>query len=457
MSNREACAAYFKEQKEYRRIFAVMKKKWESLGKTAGKAVLPAASGEERAALARFLGRPMTEEPLSFSLAAFERALQETKYGDVSLKELLEAYFGEPLVGSREKRLQKKDREQEFWQGLERELEERGASCGESLAWIRELREKKSGGYAVVRREYGRSEEGAKKLVLQAAESLRLCGPGGIQEAAGAGNESAGKSVPERPEMRLAVLAAKATGNPHALDRQTTVGTLFTYGLCRRCESGFPRNAREWKELYERNGILVDELSHTVIAYGLTLLTGQGPHPAYEGYRRQKEPCVISLANLRKIESAHGETKRIYIVENEMVFSELLERVLPGPATILCTSGQPRTAAYRLLELLAAGGARLFYAGDLDPEGLGIADRIWQSFPDHVRIWRMGEEDYEKARSQEPISKRRLEGLKGLTHPQLRRTAGRILACGRAGYQELLLEDMAEDILRGQAEQEESL
>lgn len=450
MSNKEACAAYFKEQKEYGRIFAVMRKKWESLGRTAGKVVLPHASEGERAALACFLGRPVPEEPLTFLMKDFERALQETRYEGISLKELLEAYFGETLVSNREKRLQKRDQEEEFWLSLEEELQRRGPLYGEALAWIRELREQKSSGYAIVRREYGRSAEGAGKLVLQAAESLCLCGSGKPgKEAAEPGDEAAGTDGPECPEIRLAVLAAKAAGHPHALNRQTRVGTLFTYGLCRRCGSDFPQNARDWKELYEKNGILVDELSHTVIAYGLTLLTEQGPHPAYEGYRRQKEPCVISLANLRKVKSAYGETDRVYMVENEMVFSELLERTFQKPVALLCTSGQPRTAAYRLMELLALSGTRFYYAGDLDPEGLGIADRLWRSFPDRVRIWRMREEDYEKAMSQEIISKRRLEGLKGLVHPELQRTAKRLRLRGRAGYQEFLLEEMAEDILCG--------
>ena len=46
------------------------------------------------------------------------------------------------------------------------------------------------------------------------------------------------------------------------------------------------------------------------------------------------------------------------IVENEMVFSELLERLSGYPAAVLCTSGQPRAAAYGLLELLCRKGTQ---------------------------------------------------------------------------------------------------
>lgn len=436
MNNREECAAYFKAQPEYERIFAAMRKKWESLGRTAGKIVLPHGTREERKALESLLGIPMPEHQIAFSMAEFEKALQETRYGKISLKELLETYFDQPLVSSQEKKQRRKNKEQEFWMGLEHALTEAGTDYEEAACWIREMQLQKSGGYAAVMKEYRRSEASAGELLLQAARCLAVC------------RQDTGREPwMGRFAVRLSVLAAKTTGNPHALDRQTTLGTLLSYALCRRCGSEFPQNARMWKELYEKNGILIDELSSTVAAYGIHLITDQGLHPAYESFLMRKEPCVISLANLAHVQSAYGETDRIYIVENEMVFSELLERVSKYPAALLCTSGQPRTAAYQLMELLCRGKTSFYYAGDLDPEGLDIADRIWRSFPGQVHIWRMSEADYEKAVSSEPVSERRLEMLKNISHPQLRKTAERICQEKKAGYQELLLEDMAEDML----------
>ncbi|MCI8297969.1 MAG: hypothetical protein HFG22_19245 [Lachnospiraceae bacterium] len=51
---------------------------------------------------------------------------------------------------------------------------------------------------------------------------------------------------------------ALQSGDPHALDRQNTAGSLLSWALCRRGGSPFPQNAREWKELYEENGIWID-------------------------------------------------------------------------------------------------------------------------------------------------------------------------------------------------------
>lgn len=423
MNSRKACAAYFKEKPEYRRIFSAMRKKWESLGRTAGKVTLSHATREEKSALERFLGVPVPEDRVTFSLLEFEHALQETRFSGVTLRELLEEYYGEVLVGSRERGQQKKCREQEFWRLLESELIQKSPEYEECVSWIGEMQEQKSGGYLSLMKEYRKSEEDARRLVLQIAECLHLCKRG--EEADG---------TFRGPGIRLAVLAARVTGNPHALDRQNVTGIMLSYALCSRSGCPFPLNARLWKELYETNGILVDTLSSTVIAYGVHIETKNGLHPAYEGYLQEKEPCVISLANLEQAQSAYGESSAIYIVENEMVFSELLACVSSRPVTLLCTSGQPRTAAYRLLELLAGDGVRFYYAGDLDPEGLNIADRIWRSFPEQVHIWRMSSADYEKALSEEALSERRLEILNNLTHPELKETARQILQYKRAGY-----------------------
>lgn len=457
MSSRKECGLYFKSQPEYRRIFKEMRKKWESLGRTAGRVILTEGTREEQKALERFLGRAMEQGRIAFSLPEFENALGETRYGEVSLKELLEEYFGEPMVGNQERKRQKKARETQFWEELEYEIRaaegelrsgEEAAGAGwaaekavseEVLSWIHEMREQKNQGYAAIMKEYQNSEESARERVREIARCLRACRPlWGQEQAEGCRWQG----------IRLAVLAAKATGNPHALDRQATTGTLLSYVLCRRGGSVFPENARQWKELYEKNGIWVDELSSTVAAFGIHLTTSEGLHPAYEGYRLRREPCIISLANLAHVRNAFGESEKIYIVENEMVFSELAERLSDFPVTLLCTSGQPRTAAYKLMELLCEGSEAVsfWYAGDMDPEGLDIAQRIFLSFPGKVHIWRMSAEDYEMALSQEQISQRRLEMMKNLTHPALKRTAEKIGEQKRAGYQEMLLREMAQDM-----------
>lgn len=105
---------------------------------------------------------------------------------------------------------------------------------------------------------------------------------------------------------------------------------------------------------------------------------------------------------------------KVYVVENEMVFLYLLEHSKNQDITCLCTSGQPRVAAFGLLSLLIQSGAAIFYSGDLDAEGMGIADRLWQKYGDAVHLWRMDEQDYRASSSSETLSDKQLSSLEDL-------------------------------------------
>lgn len=52
--------------------------------------------------------------------------------------------------------------------------------------------------------------------------------------------------------------------------------------------------------------------------------------------------------------------------------------------SLLCTSGQPRYAALKLISLIVQSGIPIYYSGDLDPDGIGIADRLWQRFGNRI-------------------------------------------------------------------------
>ena len=46
----------------------------------------------------------------------------------------------------------------------------------------------------------------------------------------------------------------------------------------------------------------------------------------------------------------------------------------------MCMNGQPRRASILLLDLAAQAGIRICYAGDFDPEGLLIAQKVIQYY-----------------------------------------------------------------------------
>lgn len=106
----------------------------------------------------------------------------------------------------------------------------------------------------------------------------------------------------------------------------------------------------------------------------------------------------------------------------------------------MCMNGQPRLSAVMMLDLLEKAGIKVYYAGDFDPEGLLIAQKIRRYYKGEMEYWHMSAKDYEKSRSRENISVRRLKMLDRIEDTELVEIAEAIRKEGVAGYQESIWE-----------------
>lgn len=430
MNNDRECAAYFRSRKAYERCMEELLKKWKSYGKTAGRITLKQTTEEERRAIGGIVGRAFYEETIHFSFSEFEKGLQKTRFAPVNMEKMLEAYAGKSLKTNRELQEEDQFRREKFLKTNQFYFREKAGADSLAFQWIEELLSSKKYGYSLLMREYG-------KDALQAEEIFRHTGRALIKLEE---METSGEELP------LAVFAAELSDNPHYFDRGTAAGLLLVHAICFREKRGLPENTHEWRELLEDVGIVPDNISSQVHVCGLRLKKGESWHPAYEAFYENGEPCVVTMENLKDITEAKAIDNQVYVVENEMVFSYLTSSEKKKACTILCTSGQLRSAAVKLLDLLVKSGASVYYSGDTDPDGLGIADRLWQKFQASVHIWRMGPEDYEKSLSGEAVGRFGLAKLEQLKHPVLRETAEYIRREKKAGYQENLLEELAKDI-----------
>lgn len=430
MNNDRECAAYFRSRKAYERCMKELLKKWKSYGKTAGRITLKQTTEEERRAIGGIVGRAFYEETIHFSFSEFEKGLQKTRFAPVNMEKMLEAYAGKSLKTNRELQEEDQFRREKFLKTNQFYFREKAGADSLAFQWIEELLSGKKYGYSLLMREYG-------KDALQAEEIFRHTGRALIKLEE---METSGEELP------LAVFAAELSDNPHYFDRGTAAGLLLVHAICFREKRGLPENTHEWRELLEDVGIVPDNISSQVHVCGLRLKKGESWHPAYEAFYENGEPCVVTMENLKDITEAKAIDNQVYVVENEMVFSYLTSSQKKKACTILCTSGQLRSAAVKLLDFLVKSGASVYYSGDTDPDGLGIADRLWQKFQASVHIWRMGPEDYEKSLSGEAVGRFGLAKLEQLKHPVLRETAEYIRREKKAGYQENLLEELAKDI-----------
>ena len=85
--------------------------------------------------------------------------------------------------------------------------------------------------------------------------------------------------------------------------------------------------------------------------------------------------------------------------------------------------------------------ANFVKSGDLDPEGILIAQKLSRYYKGEFHYWHMETEDYEKCKSEEVISPKRMKILERITDDRLKPVVERIKAYGTAGYQEMLMEE----------------
>ena len=371
-------------------------KKYHRYGRPAGTVRLDDATQEECAAARGIFGRPFSP-PLRFQTAQFEAALQELRFGKISLKEVLESYFDIEIKTKNELRELESNR---FSAMLTQVLEQTdNSSC---VRWLQTLSNSQGGGYQLLRREAVKDLDGTRRSLLQACRSLDWL----ERHTQGA--------------VRLAVLSAQSTSDPHALDSGTS--------------------------LYYENSILCDSISSLVSQTGLVLYTGKEEHPAYQLLRQSHEICTLSLANLSRLTGACSPSGRVYIVENEMVFTQLCDRSAQFHSPLICTSGQPSVAALRLLDLLAAEGTQLFYSGDFDGKGLSIATQLCRRYPALLLPWHMTLKDYDLCRSDVLLGDSSRSLLQGCVGTALETSAEAVKQFNRAGYQELLIPLLETDL-----------
>lgn len=430
MYSRIECAAYFKGQKAYDRCMKELKKKWKSYGRAAGKITLERTSEEERRAVGGIVGKVFYGDTIQFSFLEFEQGLQKTRFAPVDVKELLEEYFGEPLLTTQERQKKEQEKKDCFFERLFRHFESYGGKGETVYLWLRAMTVERKFGYQLLMRELGKEEGAAETLVKNVGNAIMK-----LQEM---------KDTDE--ECQLAVFAAAISGNPHYFDRDTAAGLLLVHGICYCEDAEMPQNAHQWRELLTCVSIVPDNVSSMVHAYGLRLQTEEGWHPAYDAFCRRKESYVITMEQMKGIIGVQALGGVVYVVENEMVFSYLLHNLKKQEYTLLCTSGQPRFVAQVLISYILTSGTEIYYNGDIDPDGIRIADRLWKKFGEHFHIWRMGPLDYERSLSKEDISDIGKAKIIAISHPVLKKTAKYMEEKQLTAYQENMLKELLKDM-----------
>ncbi|WP_329219663.1 TIGR02679 family protein [Streptomyces sp. NBC_01485] len=403
------------------RLWENVRKRLESNGVQAtGSLRLTAMNPQERNDLSLLLGKPLTGAAVTVRLDVLDARLRASAAG-LGLRQTLEE-IGPPLTNRRSARADATARREQVWSSLASSLD---ASPLTGQEWIRQW-------YDLLRRAgvpRGVTPEAAVWTLQQAVQVLTTL----------LGSERGGARG--RGE-----LAAMATGSAHGLDDGTWLARLVQRGVALAHGAEFPDDAAGRRALWRLVSVTPDEVSSTVLTYGL--------RPDGEGWREralreraeQHAEAHLTPRDLHTLRLQLPAGTLIRICENPRVVEAAADAACVQP--LVCTSGSAATVVFTLLDALAATNCRFAYHGDFDWPGIALANRVIRRYA--ASPWRMGTADYEHlaARSQaEGIPQLALDGepVRADWDPDL---APAMTALGVALHEEATLELLVGDLSR---------
>lgn len=335
-----------------------------------GTVTLPAASPEQRRAVERLTGRAARSgASLSVSLTEVDRILRDSGAAPGGLAEAITRLTG-PLRNRNRERADLVAAWDAAFARLDAAVDGR-ADLAQWRGWLDAT--------GVVRRLAPEPDQ-AQLLLAQVAAVLRRLPSHGVP---------------------IGRLSAECCGDAHALDDGRPVGTLVLSavralaGLPFAAESAADSRRRAWAAA----GVHLDELSSLVLCLGLRSNTRTPLGRTLESCREAGQPAVLTLRQLRchmePLNTGPLHAARVRICENPVVVAAAADELGASCQPLVCVGGQPSIAGWRLLELLAAGGAEFWYHGDFDWGGVRIARAVHHRV--NWRPWWYDHQAYEAA------------------------------------------------------------
>jgi len=262
---------------------------------------------------------------------------------------------------------------------------------------------------------------------------------GGDAGAAGRLMEQACEVVDDRlhDDILLATLAARVTGDSHALDRGQPLATLCLRAIneMNGIDGGGGAEAR--REAWASLGVCLDDLSAPVLCLNLRPAPGSGCSGWIDWHVVRGEPFYLTWRQVRAFDPdpAMGA---VHVCENPAIVSEAANRLGSGCQPLVCLNGVPSSPVRRLLRRLGDAGIHLLLRADFDWTGLRIVDGLYD--PARCRLWRMTREDYLACQASQKMAGK----------PFLPDWAGELgaamSASGLAGYEEDLIDLLVGDL-----------
>ena len=193
---------------------------------------------------------------------------------------------------------------------------------------------------------------------------------------------------------QLAELAATITGDTKALNHGTLLSTLVLRALASRLGAERPKTADDRRDLWDRSGVIVDDLASRVLVLNLAA-AGDGLGEWLTSAKAHGTPFYVTLHQLVTLPVVVPPGLLVRVCENPAILRRAAAELGTAALPLICTEGQPSTAFHRLAKAVTSAGGELAYHGDFDWPGVSIASAIITRHG--ARPWRFTAADYESA------------------------------------------------------------
>ncbi|WP_158318807.1 TIGR02679 domain-containing protein [Robertmurraya kyonggiensis] len=426
-----------REETGFERLFSSFREKYKSYGRLENNitAELNKPTQLEKDAIGGLLGEDLNKKKvIKVTAIKFLKAWKGTVYESLiysmSLFELVELYFGDSLITKKEEILNFLDERKMFFNSYK--TEDHPEDLRRIICWAEEEENKNNRLY----QQYKQNKELLSNNLQTVSKLLRM--------------------FPLETPVYLPMFAAAVTRNPHAFDKDEEKGKFLIYILQLLTQLNTDvamkpsLNAEEVAELLFNYHILVDDLANDVTVFNVSGRNKDGQlNDLLQATVSQKSSLNLPLREVIKLSEVVAANNIIYMVENSNLASYLISEVINKKlnTSIVCGNGMLTLATIKFLEVFVSNGGTICYAGDFDPEGLGIAQRLINRFGEKVNLWGYTVQNYLSALSEEEISDSRIQQLNSMIkHNTLMEIAYEMKRYKLAGYQENILTKLLENI-----------
>lgn len=410
------CLNYLRSKDILKQMMDKIKLKYIKTQNLNGTIKLNLSSYEDKQDLSRFLGKNFYDlDEATIKISDIKKALYNSKFNELDFEFLFFDYYNNNLITNKQQKQSIEAEKSNFFNNL---LNSQSPSIKEFLQ--KALNDKTKGVYKFLLNQYNIN----KDILLNQFEYLNQL-----------------DIEIKKYKIFIPILSANITKNPHSLDEGTFLNQLLTYYLCYLKNCDYPSNLQQKNILFYEFNILKDDLLNFCIIFGFNAyLDTHNKHQGFSGFNQHFEPHIVNVRNLLNLSKICAVYDKIYIFENPSVFNSYIYEMQTNKreySSLICTNGQLNYSAYLFLDLIEFKNDT-YYWGDFDPEGLIIADKLFQRYK-NIKPYNYSLQNYYKSLSNETISDKRLMQLKNIKTQSLFEISNEILKIKKAGYQENLI------------------